>query len=85
MKTTTITRWEEFRDYIDEDRQIMPVYWRGQANPAWPLASKFEQIVLNMNGGHERGASEAYPYGGRYVRNGKPTWEDGVLQAMRDR
>jgi len=78
-------RWTDFRSWIDDDLQILPVYWRGQKNPTWPLASSFERIILNMNGGWKVGASFIYPYDGRYERNGQRIWADGFYQAMRDR
>lgn len=63
----------------------MPVYWRGQQDPAWPLASRFEREILNLNGGGRPGASSIYPYDGRYERNGKLFWADGFYQGARDR
>lgn len=85
MKRLSFKRWNEFRSYIDQDRQILPVYWRGQRDPSWPLASPFERIILQLNGGWKEGASKIYPYDGRYVRDGKPQWAEGFYQAMRDR
>ena len=85
METIYICRWQEFREYIDSDRQILPVYWRGQSNPEWPLASSFERIILNLNGGWKDEASQIYPYDERYVLHGKSTWEDGFFQSLRDR
>jgi hypothetical protein len=64
--------WADFRSWVDADRQVLPVYWRGQKEPAWPLASKFERQMLRLNGGWKRGASNVYPYGGRFR---KKTWE----------
>lgn len=40
-------------------------------------------MILNMCGGV--GASQIYPYDGRYERNGKKVWENGFYQTMRDR
>ena len=79
------TRWNEFRSYIDEDRQILPVYWRGQKDPSWVLASRFERLILDFCGGWKKGASKVYPYDGRYLLDGKPVWEEGLYRSMRDR
>ena len=85
MKRVDIKSWAEFRASIDNDRQILPVYWRGQKDLAWPLASSFEREVLSWNGGWKDTASSVYPYDGRYQRNGEPFWADGYYQTMRDR
>jgi hypothetical protein len=85
VKRIEINRWADFRSWIDADRQIMPVYWRGQKNPTWPLASSFERQILRMNGGWKQGAVNVYPYGGRFERNGEKTWEAGFYEKMRDR
>jgi len=85
METLGIQNWKEFRDFVDDDRQVMPVYWRGQQDPDWPLASSFERIILNMNGGWKADASKIYPYDGRYDRGGRPLWDAGFYRAMRDR
>jgi hypothetical protein len=77
--------WGEFRSWIDADRQILPVYWRGQKDPAWPLASSFERQILRMNGGWKPEASTVHPYDGRYHREGKPIWKPGFYATMRDR
>lgn len=85
MDTIEFRNWAEFRSWIDADRQVLPVYWRGQLDPSWPLASSFEREILSLNGGAQHGASQKYPYGGRYERDGKPFWADGFYQAIRDR
>lgn len=85
MKTLRFPRWQGFREFVDKDRQILPVYWRGQRDPTWPLASPFERIILAMAGGSREGASQIYPYDSRYQRSGKKIWSDGFYQAMRDR
>ena len=85
MHIIKMKTWHEFRSYIDKDSQALPVYWRGQACPSWPLASRFERIILNMLGGSTTDASKIYPYDGRYQRGGKAVWEDGFYQTMRDR
>lgn len=85
MRRISFKRWNEFRSYIGEDRQVLPVYWRGQRDPSWALASPFERSILRLNGGWKEGASETYPYDGRYVRGGKSWWADGFYQSMRDR
>lgn len=85
MKTLHLRRWSEFRSFIDDDRQVLNVYWRGQRAPSWPLASSYERIILNMCGGNKEGASQIYPYGGRYERDGKKPWSEGYYQGMRDR
>ena len=62
----------------------MSSYWRGQKDSSWPLASSFERVILNLNGGWKAGASSIYPYDGRYERNGILFWADGFYQAARD-
>ena len=85
METKQFKQWNEFRTFIDNDQQILPVYWRGQKDPSWALASRFERLILNLNGGWKPTARNVYPYDERYVRNGKPFWESGFYQGMRDR
>lgn len=38
-----------------------------------------------MCGGNKEGASQIYPYDGRYERDGKKPWSEGFYRAMRDR
>lgn len=85
MKTIEFNSWHDFRVWVEQDRQGMPVYWRGQKDPSWPLASAFERMILEMDGGRRPGAAMIYPYGGRLKREGKRIWSDGFYQAMRDR
>lgn len=84
MKELSFKNWHEFRSYIDEDRQALPVYWRGQRDPSWPLASSFERMILRLHGGWKEGASKIFPYDGRYLHDDKPKWEKGFYQTMRD-
>ena len=81
METIHLKRWQQFREYIDGDRQIMPVYWRGQKDPSRPLASSFERKILQMAGGHVPGSSMIYPYDGRY---NKTVWQKGFYEKYRD-
>src|SRR5271165_7469013 len=75
-----------FRSWLDNNnRPVVPIYWRGQKDPSWPLASCFERIILNWSGGHRSGASKVYPYDNRYMRNGGTVWEKGFIQEMRVR
>jgi hypothetical protein len=60
------------------------VYWRGQKDPSWPLASSFERVILSMAGGSKPGAAQIYPYGNRYDRHGHRIWADGFYQQVRD-
>jgi hypothetical protein len=85
MKSLRFSTWQAFRDFIDNDRQVLPVYWRGQRDPTWPLASSFERTILAMAGGHKQGASQVYPYDGRYKRGDNKIWQDGFYQSIRDR
>ena len=85
MKSVEIKNWTDFRSWVDADRQVLPVYWRSQKDPAWPLASSFERQFLRLNGGWKVGASNVYPYDGRFEREGKKTWEPGFYAAMSDR
>ena len=84
METIKLKSWDDFRRFVDQDRQISPVYWRGQAE-SWPLASKYEREILSWHGGHMPGASKLYPYDGRYKRDGKPIWDMDFYRPMRDR
>lgn len=85
METYEFEEWGEFRSWIDKDKQVMPVYWRGQKDPSWPLASHFERIFLKMCGGGVEGAAQIYPYDRRYERDGPKIWTEGFYQVMRDR
>jgi hypothetical protein len=85
MKRLQFPTWGEFRSFVDEDRQVLPIYWRGQMDPHWPLASPFERVILSMAGGWKEKASQIYPYDNRYIREGKPIWEEGFYQSIRDR
>ena len=69
MERLRFGNWATFRSWLDVDRQILPVYWRGQKDPSWPLASSFERRILWLNGGWESDASNVYPYGGRLARD----------------
>lgn len=85
MKQLKFSTWGEFRSFVDEDRQVLPVYWRGQMDPRWPLASVFEREILSMAGGWQKGASQIYPYDDRYIHEGKPIWKKGFYQSSRNR
>jgi hypothetical protein len=85
MEKVSLKTWNDFRSYVDEDPAIVPVYWRGQKDPSWPLASPYEREILSWFGGATKGASKVYPYDGRYLRDDKPTWEAGYYQTLRDR
>src|SRR5438045_101083 len=85
MKRLEFKRWHDFRAWIDDDRQILPVYWRGQKDPSWPLASNFEREILDMCGGARSAAARVYPYDHRYERDGRRIWADGFYRSMRDR
>ncbi|HMI96666.1 MAG TPA: FRG domain-containing protein, partial [Micropepsaceae bacterium] len=85
MKRIELKRWQDFRDWVDSDQQILPVYWRGQKDSSWPLASRFERILLNMCGGTHPEASQLYPYGGRYKRDEGRIWTQGFYKSTRDR
>lgn len=85
METLQFKQWSEFRNFVDQDRQILPVYWRGQRAPSWPLASSFERTILDMCGGSREGASRIYPYDGRFNRGERKIWEPGFYPAKRDR
>jgi hypothetical protein len=78
-------RWVDFRSWIDANYQIIPVYWRGQKDCVWPLASAFERQMLSLNGGWKPGASNVYPYDGRFEREGKKIWAADFYTISRDR
>ena len=84
MKTLHFDTWQGFREFVDNDSQDFPVYWRGQIDPNWPLASQFERKILAMYGGWKESAIQLYPYDGRYSRDGHKLWSDGFLREMRD-
>tara|TARA_R110000787_G_scaffold285673_2_gene401988 strand:+ start:77 stop:841 length:765 start_codon:yes stop_codon:yes gene_type:complete len=75
---------DNFRSWIDEDRQVLPTYWRGQTDPDWPLASSFEREILRLGTGGLK-SSNIYPYDNRYKREGRRIWEEGFYDAIRDR
>jgi hypothetical protein len=95
MESFEFENWPQFRAWVEDysKRHILcPTYWRGQKDPNWPLASRFERIILEGFGGF--GGQEIpelarpsmiYPYDGRYERDGKKIWADGFYQTMRDR
>ena len=85
MNSFEFNNWADFRSWIDADRQALPVYWRGQKDPVWPLASSFERQMLRLNAGWKPGASNVYPYDGCFDREGKKSWEPGFYAEMRDR
>ena len=84
VKTESFKSWSEFRSWVDEDRQILPVYWRGQTDTDWPLASSFEREILRLGTAGLK-CSNIYPYDNRYKREGELIWEEGFYDAMRDR
>ena len=81
MKKLRFERWAEFRAYVDRDRQVSPVYWRGQPEPGLPLASAFERVILHMGLGSRPDADMIYPYGGRIKRY---YYEAGTFGQARD-
>lgn len=84
MEQHNFKKWDDFRDWVNDFICVEPVYWRGQKNPDWPLASSFEREVLMFNGGRRK--SQIYPYDGRYHDlNGKKFWEPGTYQRWRDK
>lgn len=86
MNKVEINSWSEFRKHVESERAIVPVYWRGQKDPTWPLASAFEREILRMAGGSNPGAAMTHPYGNRYVRpGGVRIWSDTFYATMRDR
>lgn len=85
MENLSFKSWDQFRAFIDDDNQPLSVYWRGQRDPTWPLASSFERTILNMQGGWLDGASKIYPYDRRYkTSEGNPYWSEGYYRDMRD-
>ena len=85
MERIQLKDWADFRAWVDRDLQVMPVYWRGQKDPDWPLASSFERTILRLNGGWEVGSANVYPYGGRFRRNGNKMWSESFYADYRDR
>jgi hypothetical protein len=77
--------WGDFRAWVDADLQVVPVYWRGQKDPGWPLASSFERTILRLNGGWKASSANVYPYDGRFLRKGKKFWGDTFYDDSRDR
>ena len=84
METLSFDRWSEFRAFIEEERFVVAVYWRGQRDPRWALASSFERSILRLNGGWKDEASQLWPYDSRYDRDGSRTWAAGFEHSMRD-
>jgi hypothetical protein len=80
MTTVEFDQWSEFRSWIDKDRPGLPVYWRGQKDINWPLASLFERKVLNMFA-----KPRVYPYGGYLDDLSTTIRENGFYQRTRDR
>jgi FRG domain len=80
MESVEFGQWSEFRSWIDKDRPGQPVYWRGQKDPSWPLASSFERMILNMFA-----KPCIYPYGGYLDNPGKTMPVSGFYQKRRDR
>ncbi len=80
MESVEFGQWSEFRSWIDKDRPALPVYWRGQKDPSWPLASSFERKILNMFA-----KPRIYPYGGYLDSLSKTMRGNGFYQKIRDR
>ena len=85
METVSLKFWQEFRDYVDNEQQTNSVYWRGQKDPKWPLASGFERKILQLADGYSSSTSMVYPYDGRFKRGDKYVWESGFYQSYRDK
>jgi FRG domain-containing protein len=92
MESFEFENWPQFRTWVEDYSKrhiVCPTYWRGQKNPIWPLASRFERFILEGFGGEQIPGfprpAMIYPYSGRYERDGKKVWADGFYQAMRDR
>ena len=74
METINLYTWQAFRDFVDNAELPVPVYWRGQRDPAWPLASRFERIILDIPVGRKKRASKVYPYDKRFTHGGN-VWD----------
>ena len=61
MKTVECASWSEFREFVENEESQSSAYWRGQAEPSWPLASGFERLILALNGGTRPTAAMVYP------------------------
>jgi FRG domain len=85
MECIKFKQWADFRSWIDKNRRAVPVYWRGQKDPSWPLASRFEREILNKYVAGMPETPKIYPYDGQYDRDGKRTWKDGFYEEQRDR
>jgi hypothetical protein len=69
--------WEELEAFMATPAPAgVGYYFRGQRNPDWPLASSLERRILALRGGDRPGASQVYPYGCRFLRNGE-VWPEG--------
>ena len=89
MESFEFENWPQFRAWVEDYSKrhvVCPTYWRGQRDPSWPLASRFERFILEGFVGQQIPGfprpSMIYLYGGRYERD---RWADGFYQAMRDR
>lgn len=49
MKTLQCGTWQEFRDFVHDDILGFKMYWRGQRDPSWQLASRFERVFANVS------------------------------------
>ena len=85
IEEVKIDTWDQFRAELAKQRIVEPVYWRGQSDSSWVLASSFEREMLHWSGGSIRGASMRYPYDGRFIRGGKSIFSDRFFASMRDR
>lgn len=84
MKEVKCKKWSEFREWIEKNRCVVPVYWRGQSDSCKALASRFERTILNLNGGYKDDAAQVYPYDGRYVRGAEAFLSSTTYANMRD-
>ena len=50
MHEERFERWEDFRAFVSRERFDVPVYWRGQVEPSWPLSSSFDRVILQILG-----------------------------------
>jgi hypothetical protein len=80
MEGFEFENWPKFRAWVEDYSErhfTCPTYWRGQKNPRWALASRFERIkriILEGFGGQKIPGlprpSMIYLYGGRCIRPG---------------
>src|SRR6516162_10992507 len=89
MSDKRLRNWKAFCKYVrksEEERKANKwrgVYWRGQSDPSWKLASQFERIIVVDNEGWEK--SQGHSPKESYKKHVQPHQKTGFYRKRRQK